>query len=49
MKKLAVVLVLLSLSACGTVTIKEGNKECKTMTLGLFGGSIGAPFDNGCK
>jgi len=48
MKKLALV-GLLALAACGMVTVKEGNKECTTMTIGLFGASLGAPLGSSCK
>jgi len=48
MKKLALV-GLLALAACGMVTVKEGNKECMTATIGLLGFSIGGPLSNGCK
>ncbi len=51
MKKIGILMLLSSLfilSSCGTVTVKEGNRECTTLTIGLFGGSIGAPLNNGC-
>ena len=48
MKKLLVV-GLLALAACGTVTVKDGNKECMTATLGILGWSLGGPLGNTCK
>ncbi|MCL2439613.1 MAG: hypothetical protein FWD15_03830 [Alphaproteobacteria bacterium] len=49
MKKTVLALALLALGACGTVTVKEGNRECTTLTFGIFGASTGAFLNNGCK
>ena len=46
-KLLAIALVILA--GCGTVTVKDGNKECMTATLGLLGWSLGGPLGNTCK
>jgi len=49
MKKAVLMVMLLALAGCGTVVLKEGGRECSTMTIGIFGYSLGAlGGGNGC-